>query len=255
MKAKPHWSALSRRVSCQQQVPDASGGVQEANASMFFASVLQPLALAWPWKKLSAKPAIASFRELIQHLHSLAAVRNQAARKRAMEQQRSIVEALVGACDELSLLLRTLEITRTQNFISVKSVSTPSEAQAAPRVAAHKRAGLLAAGRSLRRSLELNKELLAAEDEKRRTQAQERREKEDALPQLSQQAHVHLLYQALKQDERILLTCTDGDFSMLLDGEHTLHFSVAPPSSDSGGEGPRRRPSPSRPSSRPRGAS
>ena len=154
------------------------------------------------------------------------------------EQQRSVVETLVGACDELSLLLRTLEITRTQNFISVKSVSTPSEAQAAPRVAAHKRAGLLAAGRSLRRSLELNKELLAADDEKRRHQAQERREKEDALPQLSQQAHVHLLYQALKQDERILLTCTDGDFSMLLDGEHTLHFSVAPPSSDSGGEDP-----------------
>ena len=150
-----------------------------------------------------------------------------------MEQQRSVVETLVGACDELSLLLRTLEITRTQNFISVKSVSTPSEAQAAPRVAAHKRAGLLAAGRSLRRSLELNKELLAAEDEKRRHQAQEQREKEDALPQLSQQAHVHLLYQALKQDERILLTCTDGDFAMLLDGEHTLHFSVAPPSSKS----------------------
>ena len=90
----------------------------------------------------------ASFRELIYSiLHSLAAVRNQSRSKAAiMEQQRSIVEALVGACDELSLLLRTLEITRTQNFISVKSVSTPSEAQAAPRVAAHKRAGLLAAG-------------------------------------------------------------------------------------------------------------
>ena len=145
----------------------------------------------------------------------------------------SIVETLVGACDELSLLLRTLEITRTQNFISVKSVSTPSEAQAAQRVAAHKRAGLLAAGRSLRRSLELNKELLAAEDEKRRDRAQEEREKEDTMPQLSQQAHLHLLYQALKQDERILLTCTDGDFAMLLDGEHTLHFSVAPPTKHS----------------------
>ena len=120
-----------------------------------------------------------------------------------MDQQRSVVETLVGACDELSLLLRTLEITRTQNFISVKSVSTPSEAQAAQRVAAHKRAGLLAAGRSLRRSLELNKELLAAEDEKRRDRAQEEREKEDTMPQLSQQAHLHLLYQALKQDERI----------------------------------------------------
>jgi len=154
-----------------------------------------------------------------------------------MEQQRSVVETLVGACDELSLLLRTLEITRTQNFISVKSVSTPSEAQAAPRVAAHKRAGLLAAGRSLRRSLELNKELLKAEDEKRRHQAQEQREKEDTLPQLSQQAHVHLLYQALKQDERILLTCTDGDFAMLLDGEHTLHFSVAPLSKNEEGGG------------------
>ena len=151
----------------------------------------------------------------------------------------SIVETLVGACDELSLLLRTLEITRTQNFISVKSVSTPSEAQAAQRVAAHKRAGLLAAGRSLRRSLELNKELLAAEDEKRRDRAQEEREKEDTMPQLSQQAHLHLLYQALKQDERILLTCTDGDFAMLLDGEHTLHFSVAPPTkSEEGGGDP-----------------
>ena len=149
----------------------------------------------------------------------------------------SIVETLVGACDELSLLLRTLEITRTQNFISVKSVSTPSEAQAAQRVAAHKRAGLLAAGRSLRRSLELNKELLAAEDEKRRDRAQEEREKEDTMPQLSQQAHLHLLYQALKQDERILLTCTDGDFAMLLDGEHTLHISVAPPTkSEEGGD-------------------
>ena len=151
----------------------------------------------------------------------------------------SIVETLVGACDELSLLLRTLEITRTQNFISVKSVSTPSEAQAAQRVAAHKRAGLLAAGQSLRRSLELNKELLAAEDEKRRDRAQEEREKEDTMPQLSQQAHLHLLYQALKQDERILLTCTDGDFAMLLDGEHTLHFSVAPPTkSEEGGGDP-----------------
>ena len=153
--------------------------------------------------------------------------------------QSPIVEALVGACDELSLLLRTLEITRTQNFISVKSVSTPSEAQAAQRVAAHKRAGLLAAGRSLRTELGTEQGIAAAEDEKRRHQAQEEREKEDAMPQLSQQAHLHLLYQALKQDERILLTCTDGDFSMLLDGEHTLHFSVAPPTkSEEGGGDP-----------------
>ena len=50
-------------------------------------------------------------------------------RRAAAKMIPSIVETLVGACDELSLLLRTLEITRTQNFISVKSVSTPSEAQ------------------------------------------------------------------------------------------------------------------------------
>ena len=58
------------------------------------------------------------------------------------------------------------------------------------------------------------------------------------MPQLSQQAHLHLLYQALKQDERILLTCTDGDFAMLLDGEHTLHFSVAPPTTEEGSGDP-----------------
>jgi len=143
----------------------------------------------------------------------------------------TIVETLVGACDELSLLLRALEITRTQDFIAVKSVSEPSEPIVARRVDAAKREGLLSAGRSLRRSLKLHTDLVADMDAAQKEHAPAT-DRDAAWAPLGAQAHLALMYQALSQDKRIVLECVDGDFSMLISGALTLRFSVEEPRGD-----------------------